>query len=225
MNFSVRALIHNIQTRLQGGDTRDTSQGGEVSALKSLVQPGDPKYLVDVGAHDGKYLSNSWPFIEDGWNAIAIEPLPSVFNVLKNNHRRHKNVVCINKACADTPGKLPLYIGADGENGQMSTLCTDDNEWFRQMRSDQSILVDVVTLTSILDEHKWPSNFGILLVDAEGMDYEVLLGLDFKKYQPRIVVTEEYASNPEKHQKKYDLLRQMGYTYHSLVAYNTIWVK
>jgi FkbM family methyltransferase len=225
MSLSVREIIRAFQRKLQGGDSTDTSQGGEVAALRALIQPDDPKYLVDVGAHDGKYLSNSWPFIQAGWQAIAIEPLPSVYNELVKNHRSHKNVACLNLACADKPGNVPLYLGIDGEQGQMSTLCTDDNEWFRQNRSSKSILVEVDTLTRILDQHHWPSRFTVLLVDAEGMDYEVLLGLDFNKYQPRIIVTEEYVSNPEKHQKKYDLLRSMGYTYHSLVAYNTIWIR
>lgn len=225
MSISVREIWRKFQRGLLGSESIDTSQGGEVAALRTLIQPNDPKYLVDVGAHDGKYLSNSWPFIEAGWKAIAIEPLPSVYDELVRNHRSHKNVTCLNIACADKPGKLPLYIGADGEKGQMSTLCTDDNEWFRQNRSSESIIVEVETLTHVLDQHRWPNNFTVLLVDAEGMDYEVLLGLDFNKYQPRIIVTEEYASNPVKHQNKYDLLRNKGYTYHSMVAYNTIWIR
>lgn len=225
MNISVREIIRRFLGKPAGSDVADTSQGGEVATLRALINSNDPKYLVDVGAHDGKYLSNSWPFIQAGWNAIAIEPLPVAFDELVKNHRNHRNVTCINMACAEKPGSLPLYIGIDGENGQMSTLCTDDNEWFQQNRSSKSILVQVDTLTNILDGQRWPAQFPILLVDAEGMDYEVLLGLDFKKYQPRIIVTEEYVSNPEKHQNKYALLRSMGYTYHSLVAYNTIWVK
>lgn len=225
MSISLREILRNLQTRFQGSEMVDTSQGGEVAVIKALIEPDAPKYLVDVGAHDGKHLSNSWPFIKAGWKAIAIEPLPSVFDELVKNHSNHKNVTCLNLACSDKPGTLPLYIGIDGESGQMSTLCTDDNEWFRQNRSNKSITVSVETLTNLLEQQQWPRDFSILLVDAEGMDYEVLLGLDFDKYQPRIIVTEEYASNPEKHKNKYEFLRSKGYTYHSLVAYNTIWVK
>ena len=37
-----------------------------------------------------------------------------------------------------------------------------------------------------------PTRPGMLLIDAEGMDFEVLNGLDFDRYRPTIIVTEEY---------------------------------
>jgi hypothetical protein len=56
------------------------------------------------------------------------------------------------------------------------------------------------------------------------MDYEVLLGLDFSLFNPLIIVTEEYLWNQEKHEKKYTLLQDAGYSLHTRVGCNTIWV-
>jgi hypothetical protein len=64
----------------------------------------------------------------------------------------------------------------------------------------------------------------MLLIDAEGMDYEVLQGLDFNRFRPRIVVTEEYISNPEKHHNKYRLLPDRDYTFYKMVGCNTFWI-
>jgi hypothetical protein len=51
-----------------------------------------------------------------------------------------------------------------------------------------------------------------------------LLGLDPQKFRPRVILTEEYENNPEKHRRKYQLLQDRGYRLHATVGYNTAWV-
>jgi hypothetical protein len=54
-------------------------------------------------------------------------------------------------------------------------------------------------------------------VDAEGIDHEVLAGLDFERWRPRIVVTED--RDPE-------LLSARGYVLYTVVrATNAIWLR
>lgn len=203
----------------------DPSQHGEVAALRELLKEGFPPYLVDVGAFDGEALSNSRPFVLEGWRAVLIEPHPVQFSRLRRLYEHEPAVRCVNKACSDATGTLPLYLGSDGDDTMMSTLCTDDNPWFRANRSDTAVEVAVDTLTNVLDAASCPEDFSILLVDAEGMDYEVLRGLDLERYRPRIVVTEEYISNPGKHNAKYRLLLDRGYTFYRMVGCNTVWIR
>ena len=94
------------------------------------------------------------------------------------------------------------------------------------MRSDTTITVKTETLTSLLDQANWPQDFALLLVDAEGMDYEVLRGLDFSRYQPAVIVTEEYMANPAKHEAKYAMLGANGYRLHHVTGdgANSIWL-
>jgi FkbM family methyltransferase len=203
----------------------DTSQHGETSAITELLGSNWPNYIVDVGAHNGQFLSNSWPFAQRGWRLLAIEPVPALFQELVQNYQNHPNVTCINKACADYQGQQRLYIGTDGELGGWATLCLDDNEIFQERRSENYVMVQVETLTALLAEHRFPKDFSILLIDAEGMDYEVLLGLDFDRYQPRLIVTEEYPRNAEKHNRKHRLLMDNHYQLHKHVGANTIWFR
>ena len=211
-----------VEADTSGGDT---SQHGELQHLLDIITPDYPPFLVDVGAHDGFYLSNSYHFIKKGWTGILLEPLPSVFKFLKETHLGNENVACINKACADKAGTSKFFLGADGELGMNSTLCCDENNWFDAHRTEAHIEVEVETLTRLLDAHNYPADFSLLLIDTEGMDYEVLLGLDFKRYQPRIILTEEYPSNKEKHENKYSLLRERGYTFKALVGCNSLWLR
>lgn len=210
---SVRALM------------RDRSEFGESLYLNKLIKNNFPKYLVDVGAHDGKTISNSYYFVKSGWRAILIEPLPKVFEQLSSRYKKNSNVRCINKACSNCPGNQRLFFGSDGETSPLSTLCTDENDWFKNARSGTSLLAQVDTLTNILIENGFPKDFSLLLIDTEGMDYEVLLGLDFDLFQPRIIVTEDYGWNIQKHNSKYQLLKDRRYILRRSAGCNSIWIK
>ncbi len=203
----------------------DTSQHGEAEFLRSLLGPDFPRFIVDVGAHDGYSLSNSYSFIQEGWTGLLFEPLPSVFTCLVETHIGVPNAICVNKACADRAGTERFYLGSDGALGMNSTLCRDDNEWFAKTRTDSSIEVEVATLADELTAHGFPADFSLLLVDAEGMDYEVLLGLDLERFRPRIILTEEYPQNREKHEKKYDLLSASGYVFRARLGCNSVWIR
>ena len=50
-------------------------------------------FFVDVGAHDGKTINNTLYFEEKyDWTGINIEPLPNVFEQLKNNRTKCTNI-------------------------------------------------------------------------------------------------------------------------------------
>jgi hypothetical protein len=51
------------------------------------------------------------------------------------------------------------------------------------------------TLTEIFDKLNMPEDLAVLSVDTEGMDFEVFRGLDFEKYKPRVIVSEDISFN------------------------------
>src|SRR3954451_1865256 len=79
----------------------DVSQHGEASVLAALVEDDWPRYLVDVGAHDGRSLSNSLPFVELGWSGVLVEPLPQAFSLLADRYASRADVRCVQAACAE----------------------------------------------------------------------------------------------------------------------------
>jgi hypothetical protein len=89
----------------------------------------------------------------------------------------------------------------------------------------ETIRVTVKSLTSLLDEHEAPADFSLLFVDAEGVDLEVLAGLDFDRYRPRVIVTEDDVANAARHADKYLLLQRRGYVLYTVVgATNSVWI-
>lgn len=197
---------------------RDTTHRGEYAALRRLMSPDFPKIVVDVGASDGFYGSNSFPFVVRGWRSILVEPHPKVFARLQRLHRARPNVTCLNVACAEKPGVFPLYVGNDGEVPSTSTLSNDPE--ILKTRTQDPIMVRVERLTDVLAAQQIQNDLGLLTIDAECMDLEVLEGLDFSRWRPRIIITEDYLP---KIAAKSDLLKKNGYQLRTQIAGNSIW--
>jgi FkbM family methyltransferase len=184
----------------------DVSQHGEGSILAALVEDDWPRFLVDVGAHDGRSLSNSFPFLELGWSGVLVEPLPQAFSLLSERYAARADVQCVQAACAERDGRMRLSVGTDGPLPMTSKLGGDGGD----------IDVAARTLTGLLLEAGAPADFSFLLVDAEGTDGAVLEGLDFDRFRPRVVVTED--AEPR-------LLEERGYELYTVVGgVNSIWI-
>jgi len=180
---------------------RDTTMKGEFRIMRRLVQGDWPQIFVDVGANNGFYGSNSFPFVARGWRSVLIEPHPRAFERLQKLHTGKSSTTCLNIACADEAGEFPLYLSVNDDSSR-ATLCADDTAMFRRDRSNNFKMVRVERLDTVLKAHGIPDDFGILSIDAEGMDYEVLLGLDLKRWRPRLIVTEDSGSKVEKKAKR-----------------------
>src|SRR4051794_6308405 len=104
------------------GDFLDVSQHGEAGILAALTEADWPRYLVDVGAHDGRSLSNSYPFLQQGWAGMLVEPLPAAFDRLASLYSDRPDVRCVRAACAEWEGEMPLAVGDDAPLAMTSTL-------------------------------------------------------------------------------------------------------
>lgn len=199
----------------------DYSQYGQPAFFRQFLPPEAPRLVVDVGAHDGVDGSNSRELILEGWSAILFEPLPLVFAQLQSHYSGSGRVRMHPWACSNVCGRSRFFIGKDGAGGQTSSL-SGEQQW-QHNHSGQEIELEVRTLTSALESDACPSTFGLLLVDAEGMDLEVLRGLDFERFRPAAICTEEYQGNPEKDGQKYAFLKSQGYRMRGVVGSDSIW--
>lgn len=221
LRFAINRQRQSLR-RVFGGDG---TQFGEATLLSKLIKPDFPQYLVDVGAYDGVLQSNSLPFIKQGWHGVLVEPHPRIFSVLERTHGGNPRVRCVNKAVSAEIGVAQFLLGEGGDTSMTSTLCSDDNELLNARRSGQSIPVQTDTLTNLLSEAGFPRDIGFLSIDTEGMDYEVLSALDFERFVPRIVVSEDYPLNVDKHNKKYRLMLDNEYALYTMSGCNSVWIR
>lgn len=199
----------------------DFSQAGETIFCRRFFRnQNTQKYFVEIGANDGITFSTSYGLVLENWAGIAVEPNPVVFQKLKKNLRRFPKIALEQVAISNVEKTVKLYLAKNDPKGLMSTISTDDSEWFRRVRSESFIEVSGISINNLLRKHEAPPSFELLLIDAEGMDYEILLGFDFKNFQPKLIVTENYEPTDI---KKFNLLVQNGYSKIKAIGCNTFW--
>jgi FkbM family methyltransferase len=202
----------------------DTTQYGEFSVLWKLLGRENEKTVVEVGANNGFFCSNSYPFILRGWNSILIEPNPEVFRQLQRFHANRNNVTLFQCACGSSETVMPLYLGKDGETGY-STLSNENSDWYNATRGNKFIYVSVKPLNDILKEAFCPENFGFLSIDTEGYDYEVLSGVNLERFRPKVIMTEDEKPPFTNAQLKNNLLLSNNYQLDYKIRSNAIWVR
>ena len=149
---------------------------------------------VEVGAGDGKVLSNTLLLEEKGWNVLCIEPNPDLGEALK---ARRKNVrLC---GCLDHEGEEDFYsyFNPGGAHHEVIATVGDLEESFRAVfgrpASREAVIrkVRVATLDSLIEswEHRDPIDF--ISIDVDGREPEVLKGLDFDRWKPRYMLIED----------------------------------
>lgn len=162
--------------------------------------------FVDVGAHDGESLSNTYFFEKErGWKGICVEPIPSVFEKLKN---LRKESVCYQVAVDRDETEKTFYLG-EGHPEMFSVLTNhlDPRHYIRiqnEVRDNGGILKTIPVQTKRLDsllKEQGISHVNYLSIDVEGAEFGVLDSIDFSTTTFDII---EVECNYEELQAKYD---------------------
>ena len=159
-------------------------------------------FYIECGANDGVNQSNTWYFEKKlQWKGILIEPVNEVFKELKKN-RSHKNFF-INSALKPFKCKKNfIYLKLDIKDS-LSTRSTDDN-----IKTRIKIKVRAENLNSILNKVRAPRIIDFFSLDVEGDEFNVLKGINFKKYKFKFILVETY------HLKQITLFfKKHGYKY------------
>ena len=138
-------------------------------------------FYIDVGANDPVKYSTTKFFYDKGWNGINIEPLPNKYNLLKLYRKRDINIQI---GISNKEGNMALRI--DGYNGCQSSLFYDKN-----LTNLKIININITTMNNIYKKFvPIGKTIQFLKIDVEGAEKNVLLGIDFTKYRPRVLCIE-----------------------------------
>lgn len=143
---------------------------------------------VDIGAGDPQTDSVTKAFYDMGWSGLNVEPLSRFYTRLVEQRPRDVNVRGV---VSDTVGLLDFFEVEGYE--ELSTTVVEIAEGYRESgRAVTDHRVTSFTLTSLLEDHiTGPIHF--LKIDVEGAELNVLVGADFAKFRPWIVVVEAVA--------------------------------
>lgn len=149
--------------------------------------------LLDIGANDGRTISNSLLFIENGWSGVLVEASPIAFEKLKKEHENNKNVFCLNKCLSDTNGKTTFYhneshIG-NGDTDLLSTIVKSNYEDSNKAFGFSTFTVECFDFETFYNECPI-RKFDYLSIDIEGMDFILLKQMDLSKMCVELIIIE-----------------------------------
>jgi FkbM family methyltransferase len=188
----------------------------------------DSDVLVEVGAAHPEYLSLSALYRNLGWTVVAVEPNPEFCEL----HRAQGHEV-LQFACGDhdeddvdfsiVDSRGTTYKGGTVSYESFSSLAIKDS-YAKLLDSDlnvRNIKVNLRRLDTLLEEHA-PAieRIGILAVDVEGWELEVLNGLDFERFTPRVLIIENLFAED----RYRDYMRTKGYALWRYVEPNDVYV-
>jgi FkbM family methyltransferase len=165
---------------------RSYSQYSEDLIIQSYFPRGKRDgHYVDVGCHHPRRGSNTYGLYRKGWSGILIDLEKT--KVLANQLSRRRDKVIL-AAVSDTEEWMEIFSDKSYSTNTTIKKNQDSN-------NEQSIgHIKTQTLTNILNEENFQKKFELLSIDVEGVDLQVLKGLDLKCYQPQIICIENWNS-------------------------------
>ena len=164
------------------------AQNQEDVVLWRVLQAFTPGFYIDVGAGDPVLDSVTKAFSDAGWRGVNIEPMKGSYDRLCADRPRD---ITLNVAAEDAATAKSYFSVNDG-NG----LSTGDREMAREFErhgfSVDEIIVQTRTLSDICEEFA-EGEIHFLKIDAEGAEERVLLGADFSRFRPWVIVIESIA--------------------------------
>jgi FkbM family methyltransferase len=145
----------------------------------------DGRY-VDIGAALPVRDSNTFALYERGWRGIAADPLlePAEWQI----HRPRD--LALRTLVGAQPGTKRLFIYTKA--AQASTASADARELWAQQGSlpDIEIECPAITANDLMTSLGPAQPIHLVSIDVEGMEADVLAGIDFQHYRPWLLVIE-----------------------------------
>ncbi len=169
------------------GDMTYAQHGDDlvIRAIFHSLGIGNPSYL-DLGAHHPQNISNTKLFYDTGSRGINVEANPVLHKLFLEQRPQDIN---LNVGVGIKSGFQDFYM-IDGESGRNSFI-KEVAEGFVLDYPEFAITevrqLPIFTVEQILHHRRVPD---FLSIDIEGMDFEVLQSIDFRRYPFKVVCVE-----------------------------------
>ena len=151
-------------------------------------------FYVDVGALHPINGSNTYHLYKKGWKGINFDLMIDNIKLFKIFRPRD---ISINVAVSSKPGFVNSYIFDKGSG--LNTLEKNWAEKWKKIINKNYLTIKIKKekLNTLLKKYNCPNNFDLLNIDVEGHEIEVIKGLDFRIYKPKIITIEIHAKKNE----------------------------
>lgn len=160
------------------------SQHGQDALIGDVLFRERAGVFVDVGARDGRAISNTKYLEEKGWTGIALEPHPDLYALLI----ACRTCECLNIAASENENSSVDFVKFLEEPLGNSGLVSTFRDPARLTAIKHEIIsIECRPLSRILEG---TPIVHYLDIDVEGHELEVLKGVDFGRTQIRVIGVE-----------------------------------
>jgi FkbM family methyltransferase len=166
----------------------------EIGLMSFLYSYLPTRRAIDIGAHAG-YISEA--LLDAGYEVYAFEPSPAVYERLINRLENRGDFHPFKLALGSVEGEMPLHSATDvaGSNAYGDVTLYSSlvpHSMPDGLRFTDCTNVQVRTLGSVHHAGLVPGDTGLVKIDTEGFDLEVIRGMGEHRYP--VVVTEYWDS-------------------------------
>ena len=153
------------------------------------------RLAVDIGANRGDVSSR---LLQVGYQVYAFEPFPAVIDKLKNRLGDHPNFRLFPFALGSENQTQELHIATDETPDNTYQDASFYSSLTKHSLSEGLVFTDTIpvtvkTLASLHDGEELPKDIGLVKIDTEGFDLEVIKGMGNYRYP--VVVAEFWDEN------------------------------
>jgi FkbM family methyltransferase len=146
-------------------------------------------FYIDIGAGHPVYDNVSFAFYLRGWTGVTVEPNPWLAQL---SEAVRPLDVRIQSLIGAAPGESTYYLVEDF-HGLSTTIESHALKAKSEFgKRSQAMTLPVGTLQALCEQYA-PPTIDFLKIDVEGAEYEVLLGGDWRRFRPKVVVAEALA--------------------------------
>lgn len=193
-----------------------------VFRLRGVTRPS----YIDIGANHPYFLSNTAKFYIEGSRGINIDANPLA---IVEFEKERKDDINLNVGIGPYETELEFFIFDDST---LSTFSKEEAERISQSgkhRIESTKKVKVTTIGKVISEYNKDQFPDFFSLDVEGLDFEILKSVDFKKYSPKIICVEaaEYSPIGAGKRKEYiiEYLKNQGFYEYGNTNLNSIMLK
>jgi hypothetical protein len=160
------------------------SQHGEDTFLLNYFGKGFKGTYIDIGSSHPFRISNTYCLYRNGWNGIAVDPIPA-FKLLYRFWRPRDKF--LNLGIAPESGTLNYYELTPSVLSSFNKNYIEDLIKQEKAEIQKNYIVNVITPDHLFELYAKDNEVNFLSIDIEGLDISVLKAINFKKYRPALI--------------------------------------
>ena len=189
-----KTLLYGLYRILKFRPFRSHSAFGEEILVNRFFKGINNGFYIDVGALNPKVGSLTYLLYKKGWKGLNIDLTKENIKLFKFLRKRD---ISIQVAISDKKQDIQSYIFDQG-SGLNTVEKTHANKWAKRINKKYKIVqIKSDTLNNIIQKNNVPKTFEYLNIDVELHEINVLKGLDFGKFRPKLITVEIHCDSVE----------------------------